>query len=54
MADQEPKADEQAAQDDTEGHKLTSATPDEDRELKMHTAVGSDDDDDTEGHKLTS
>jgi hypothetical protein len=55
MADQETKADEQEAQDDTSGHRYTSATPDEDRESKLHTSVNDDakeGEDDTEGHRF--
>jgi hypothetical protein len=56
MADQENKADEQEAQDDTSGHRYTPLTPDPDREAS-HTTADSDDakdgDDDTEGHRYT-
>lgn len=51
MADQEIKADDREDQDDASGNMLT-ATPDEDRDLKMKQGVSSDEgkDDDTEGH----
>jgi hypothetical protein len=55
MADQETKADDQEDQDDTSGHRLTSAAPDEDRESKLHTSVSDDakeGEDDTEGHRF--
>jgi hypothetical protein len=55
MADQETKADEQEDQDDTSGHRYTSATPDPDREANRHTNASDDakeGEDDTEGHRF--
>jgi hypothetical protein len=57
MADQETKADVKDDEDDAEGHKLTSAAPDEDADSRRRAeklTSARPEDDDTEGHKLTS
>ncbi|HEY8673927.1 MAG TPA: hypothetical protein VIM76_09255 [Candidatus Dormibacteraeota bacterium] len=57
MADQDTKADVKDDEDDAEGHRLTSATPDEDAENRRRAerlTSAKPEDDDTEGHRLTS
>jgi hypothetical protein len=55
MADQDTKADVKDDEDDAEGHRQPSATPDADAEKRMlveRQPSAKPEDDDTEGHRL--
>jgi BRCT domain type II-containing protein len=55
MADENTKADVKDDEDDTEGHRKASATPDEDREARSRVSrepSAIDQDDDAEGHRF--